>query len=89
MSNNNGKPDRSDDKKSDDYNGMSVSSTLINQIIAGSQDEWFKTVSIKKEIIDCNVKHLELMVAKTDWDSEDMTASNEAIVAGKNYIASN
>jgi len=28
------------------------------------------------------------MVAKTDWGSEDMTAANSAITAGKAYTAS-
>ena len=37
--------------------------------------------------MELNVEHLELMVAKSDWGSEDMTAANSAITAGKSYVA--
>jgi len=37
-------------------------------------DEWTDTVSR-------NVEHLQLMVAKDYWTSEDMTAANTAIAA--------
>jgi len=37
--------------------------------------------------VDRNVQHLELMVAKDDWGSEDMTAVNAAISAGNGYSA--
>ena len=42
----------------------------------------------RQDAVDRNVAHLELMVAKTDWDSEDMTAANAAITAGNGYTAS-
>ena len=38
--------------------------------------------------VDRNVAHLEIMVGKDDWGSEDMTAANAAITAGKGYTAS-
>jgi len=38
--------------------------------------------------VDRNVEHLELMKAKSDWGSEDMTATTNAINAGKGYTAS-
>jgi len=40
------------------------------------------------ERADCvsrNVEHLEIMVAKDFWTSEDMTDVNAAIAAGKAY----
>jgi hypothetical protein len=56
------------------YTAMGYSVDLINEIVAsGDTDE----VSI-----DCkarNQKHLELMVAKDFWTTEDMTAVNAAI----------
>ena len=39
-------------------------------------DEWTDTVSR-------NVKHLQIMVAKDYWTSEDMTAVNKAIADNK------
>ena len=41
-----------------------------------------------KEMIQRNVEHLELMKAKTDWGSESMTATTNALTAGKGYTAS-
>ena len=58
------------------YTAMGHSVDLLN---AGKpadmeDDEWTDTVS-------CNVEHLQLMVAKDYWTSEDMTAANAAIAA--------
>jgi hypothetical protein len=41
----------------------------------------------KQDCVDRNVEHLELMVAKDFWTTEDMTAVNAAITAGKAYSA--
>jgi len=38
--------------------------------------------------VDRNTQHLELMKAKSDWGSESMTATTNAIVAGNGYTAS-
>jgi hypothetical protein len=43
--------------------------------------------SERQGCVDRNVEHLELMVAKDDWGSEDMTAVNAAVTAGKGYTA--
>ena len=69
------------------YTAMGHSVDLINGIIDGSQmaDE---SAEDRQGAVDRNVEHLELMVAKTDWGSEDMTAVNSAITAGKAYTAS-
>ena len=58
------------------YTAMGHSVALLN---AGKpeemeDDEWTATVSR-------NVEHLQLMVAKDYWTSEDMTAVNAAIAA--------
>ena len=70
-----------------DYTAMGHSVDLINGIIDGSkmsEDE----ADDKQNCVDRNVEHLELMVAKDYWTSEDMTAVNAAITAGKSYTAS-
>ncbi len=70
-----------------DYTAMGHSVDLINGIIDGSQmsDE---EAEDRQSAVDRNVEHLELMVAKDYWTSEDMTASNAAITAGKAHTAS-
>ena len=69
-----------------DYTAMGHSVDLINGIIDGSQmaDE---SAEDKQSAVDRNVEHLEIMVAKDYWTSEDMTAVNAAITAGKAYSA--
>jgi hypothetical protein len=69
-----------------DFVAMGHSVELINGIIAGTSmidDE----AEDKQSAVDRNVEHLELMVAKDYWTTEDMTAVNAAIVAGKAYTA--
>ena len=69
-----------------DYTAMGHSVDLINAVIAGEQmadDE----ATDRQGCVDRNVEHLELMVAKDDWGSEDMTAVNAAVTAGKGYTA--
>lgn len=70
-----------------DYTAMGHSVDLINGIIDGSQmsDE---EAADRQGAVDRNVEHLELMVAKDYWTTEDMTAVNAAIVAGKAHTAS-
>ena len=68
------------------YTAMGHSVDLINGIIAGSQmaDE---SAEDKQDCVNRNVEHLEIMVAKDYWTSEDMTTVNAAITAGKSYSA--
>ena len=70
-----------------DYTAMGHSVDLINGIIDGSKmaDE---EAAERQDAINRNVEHLEIMVAKDFWTSEDMTASNAAIAAGKAHTAS-
>ena len=70
------------------YTAMGHSVNLINRIIAGDEDEDMEAAD-RQDAVDRNVRHLEIMVAKDFWTNEDMTASNDAITAGKAYIASN
>jgi len=68
------------------YTAMGHSVDLINAIIAGdamADDD----AADKQDCVDRNVEHLEIMVAKDFWSSEDMTAVNSAISAGKGYTA--
>jgi len=78
---------RSAEQRAKDYTAMGHSVDLINDVIAGNQmadDE----AADRQDCVDRNVAHLEIMVAKTDWDGEDMTAANAAITAGQGYTAS-
>ncbi len=68
------------------YTAMGHSVDLINAIIAGTamaDDD----AAEKQDCVNRNVEHLEIMVAKDFWTSEDMTAANAAITAGKAYTA--
>ena len=79
--------DRSAERLLKDFKGMDISIKLINDIMAGTlfSDE---TIEDRQLFVDNNVEHLEFMKAKTDWGTEDMTATTNAINAGKGYTAS-
>ncbi len=79
--------ERDDAQKAQDYTAMGHSVDLINDIVAGNRDDEMEAEE-RQGCVDRNVAHLELMVAKDDWGSEDMTASNAAITAGNGYTAS-
>ena len=79
--------ERDADQKAQDYTAMGHSVDLINDIVAGNQDDEMEAAD-RQDTVDRNVAHLEIMVAKDDWGSEDMTASNAAITAGQGYTAS-
>jgi hypothetical protein len=78
---------RTAEQLAQDYTAMGHSVDLINAVIDGSQMSE-EEAEDRQSAVDRNVEHLELMVAKSDWGSEDMTASNSAITAGKAYTAS-
>jgi len=68
------------------YTAVGHSVDLINAIIAGeamADDD----AADKQDCVNRNVEHLEIMVAKDFWGSEDMTAANAAIAAGQSYTA--
>ena len=79
--------DRTAEQLAQDFTAMGHSIALITDVIAGNamaEDD----AADRQDCVDRNVQHLELMVAKDDWGSEDMTACNAAIVAGNGYTAS-
>ena len=78
--------DRTAEELASDYSAMGHSISLITDVIAGNvmaEDD----AEDRQDCVDRNVQHLELMVAKDDWGSEDMTAVNAAISAGNGYSA--
>ena len=79
--------DRTDAELLQDYTAMGHSISLITDVIAGDKmaDE---AKEDRQGCVDRNVEHLELMKAKSDWGSESMTATTNAITAGKGYTAS-
>ena len=79
--------DRTAEELAQDFTAMGHSVALITDVIAGNcmADE---DAADKQDCVDRNTQHLELMVAKEDWGSESMTATNAAISAGNGYTAS-
>jgi hypothetical protein len=78
---------RTTEELAQDFTAMGDSVALITDIIAGNsmaEDD----AEERQGCVDRNTQHLELMVAKDDWGSEDMTATNAAIVSGNGYTAS-
>jgi hypothetical protein len=78
---------RTTEQLAQDYSAMGDSVALITDVIAGDcmSDE---SAEDRQGCLDRNVQHLELMVAKEDWGSEDFTAVDAAISAGNGYTAS-
>ena len=79
--------DRTDAELLQDYTAMGHSIALITDVIAGDKMAG-EPAADRQSAVDRNVEHLELMKAKTDWGSESMTATTNAINAGKGYTAS-
>ena len=77
---------RTAEERTQDFTAMGHSVDLINDIVAGNQDDM--EAAERQDCVDRNVAHLEIMVAKDDWDGESMTAVNAAVTAGKGYTAS-
>ena len=78
---------RTAEERAQDFTAMGHSIDLIDDIVAGNQDDDLEAAE-RQDAVDRNVAHLELMVAKNDWDGEDMTAANAAITKGNGYTAS-
>ena len=64
------------------YTAMGHSVDLIHEVIETSD-----TDEESLDTISRNVEHLELMLTRDYWTSEDMTAVDAAIVAGNSYNA--
>ena len=79
--------ERTAEELASDFTAIGHSISLITDVIAGNcmaEDD----AADRQDCVDRNVQHLELMVAKDDWGSEDFTACDAAIVAGNGYTAS-
>jgi len=79
--------DRTDAELLQDFTAMGHSISLITDVIAGNAmaDD---IAADRQSAVDRNVEHLVLMKAKSDWGSESMTATTNAITAGNGYTAS-
>lgn len=76
---------RSAEQRIQDFTAMGHSVDLINDIVAGNQDDL--AAQERLDTVARNVEHLQIMVAKTDWEGEDMTNVNSAISSGQGYTA--
>ena len=79
--------DRTDAELLQDFTAMGHSISLITDVIAGNAMAG-ELAADRQSAVDRNVEHLVLMKAKSDWGSEDMTATTNAISAGNGYTAS-
>ena len=79
--------DRTDAELLQDFTAMGHSISFITDVIAGNAmaDD---IAADRQDCVDRNVEHLVLMKAKSDWGSESMTATTNAITAGNGYTAS-
>lgn len=67
------------------YSAMGDSVALINGIIAGTAMQGVAEPA-RRDAVDRNVRHLEIMLAKDFWTDEDMSGVNAAIAAGRAYL---
>jgi len=79
--------DRTDAELAQDFKAMGHSIALITDVIAGN-DMADDIAADRQDCVDRNTQHLEIMKAKSDWGSESMTATTNAITAGNGYTAS-
>ena len=79
--------DRTDAELLQDFTAMGHSVSLITDVIAGNAMAG-EPAADRQSCVDRNVEHLVLMKAKSDWGSESMTATTNAISAGNGYTAS-
>ena len=79
--------DRTDAELLQDFTAMGDSISLITDVIAGNAMAG-ELAADRQSAVDRNVEHLALMKAKSDWGSESMTATTNAINAGNGYTAS-
>ena len=62
------------------YSAAMDSVNFINELVAGQHDTM--TAEEKADAIQRNVAHLEIMVAKDFWTTEDLQPFHDAIAAG-------
>ena len=77
----------SEEQIASSYSALLDSAGLVNDIIAES--EAYANLSDEEKIsaVERNVGHMEYMKAKPYWTSEDFSGIDDAIDAGKAYIA--
>lgn len=63
------------------YSAAMDSVNFINELVAGQHDDRM-TAEEKADAIQRNVAHLEIMVAKDFWTTEDLQPFRDAIAAG-------
>ena len=76
---------RSAEQLAQDYTAMGHSVDLINGIIDGSKMA-NESDEDKQDAVKRNKEHLELMIAKEDWGSEDMSDAEDAISDAETYL---
>ena len=64
------------------YSAAGDSVTLINELVALSERNDEQVDTVRR-----NVEHLEIMVAKDFWTTEDLTPFNDAITAGNAVLS--
>mgnify|MGYP003123023615 FL=1 len=64
------------------YSACMDSVNLINAVIAAPDD-----YSSDETVLERNVQHLEIMVLKDYWTTEDITPLNSAVTAGNAAMA--
>ena len=65
------------------FSAAGDSVTLINELVALSERDDEQVDAVRR-----NVEHLEIMVAKDYWTTEDLAPFNAAITAGKAVLPS-
>ncbi len=70
------------------YFGMTQGVAMINDIIAPEDNTFVNMSAVEGRVaVEKNVEHLELMLTKDYWTTEDMTTVNQAIADGNTYLA--
>jgi len=63
------------------YKALGESVALVNEILdCGDTDDE------SKDCVRRNVEHMEIMVTKDFWTTEDMTSVNQAVTDGNTYL---
>lgn len=64
------------------YNSAMDSVNLINQILSGVHDNHMNA-SMKTDALNRNIAHLEIMLNKTWWTTENLQPFRDAIAAAR------
>jgi len=72
------------EEKATNYAAMLIVANRVNKIVAGEKMS-DSTAEERQESVDACVKHLQLMVGKSYWTTQDMEPISAAITAGLSY----